>query len=122
MREKLSEIFQSRLNKTILVIVILTIFMYVYSNLVGDEGAFVMMYIYVAVLLILAGVKMWQKYKLTRDQAELMDQIPMSARDYREMHRSNMSIVKNYRFMAVVLWMLSFILLSVILPAVFAAL
>ena len=122
MKEWLQALFKTKLNRAIAVIVVLAIFMYVYSNLVGDEGAFVMMYIYVAVLLTLAGVKMWQKYKATKDQADLIDQIPMSARDYKEMHNSNMAIVKNYRFMAVVLWMLSFILLSIILPGLFKVL
>ncbi|MBQ9791792.1 MAG: hypothetical protein IJW28_04310 [Clostridia bacterium] len=67
MREFLHNFFKSRLNKTIVVISVLLVFMYLYSNLVGDEGAYIMFYIYIAVLLILIGVKIWRKYGETKE-------------------------------------------------------
>lgn len=115
MREFLHNFFKSRLNKTIVVISVLLVFMYLYSNLVGDEGAYIMFYIYIAVLLILIGVKIWRKYGETKEMNEFVEQIPMSAQEYKIVHRRNMSVQKNYRFMAIVLWILGFILISTLM-------
>ena len=115
MREFLHNFFKSRLNKTIVVISVLLVFMYLYSNLVGDEGAYIMFYIYIAVLLILIGVKIWRRYGETKEMNEFVEQIPMSAQEYKIVHRRNMSVQKNYRFMAIVLWILGFILISTLM-------
>ena len=117
MREYLRNFFKSRLNKTIVVISVLLVFMYVYSNLVGDEGAYAMFYIYIAVLLALFGVKVWRRYGETKDEFEYVEQIPMSQREYKILHKRNIATQKNYRFMAIVLWILSFILISTLLSS-----
>ena len=119
MLDCIREFFKSRLNKTIVVVSILMVFMYVYSNLVGDEGAYAMFYIYIAVLLALVGVKIWRKYGETKEQFEYVEQIPMSQREYKILHRRNINIQKNYRFMAIVLWILSFILISTLFSSMF---
>ena len=118
MKETLQNFFRSRLNKTIVVIIALMIFMYVYSNLVGDEGAYIMFYIYIAVLLILVGVKLWYRYGEVKERSEYIEQIPMTAREFKEVHKNNVSIQKNYRFMAIVLWILGFILISTLFSTI----
>jgi hypothetical protein len=59
----------------------------------------------------------WRKYGETKDEFEYVEQIPMSQREYKTLHRRNLSIQKNYRFMAIVLWILSFILISTLLSS-----
>lgn len=118
MKDFLHNFFKSRLNKTIVVIVALLVFMYAYSNIVGDEGAYIMFYIYIAVLLVLIGVKIWRKYGETKELNEYVEQIPMSAQEYKILHRRNVSEQKNYRFMAIVLWILGFILISTLFSSI----
>ena len=60
---------------------------------------------------------MWHKYQITKIQHEISEEIPMTAKQFKAVHRSNVAIEKNYRFMAFVLWMLGAILIFTMLSS-----